>query len=107
MWMITTSQQKNFLQEDGVLENVEEEVEGDLEVEGDRRTASLIQELANSICQSIQMTVDFPSAHVSGWMPILDVEVRMREDKTVDWRHYRKPMDSPYTSSITLPCQER
>ena len=72
-------------------------MEGDLEVEGDRRTASLIQELANSICQSIQMTVDFPSAHVSGWMPILDVEVRMREDKTVDWRHYRKPMDSPYT----------
>ena len=82
---------------DGVLEIVEDEVEGDLEVEGDRRTAGLIQELANSICPSIQMTVDFPSSHISGWMPILDVEVRMREDKTVDWRHYRKPMASPFT----------
>ena len=38
-----------------------------------------------------------PPAHLSGLMPILDVQVRMREDKAVDWRHFRKLIALSYT----------
>ena len=34
----------------------------------------------------IQMTVDFPSAHTAGWMPILNVHVRVRKNNTVDFK---------------------
>jgi hypothetical protein len=91
---------------DGVMELVQEEVEADQLVPGDERTARLLQELANTLCPSIQMTADYPSAHPDGWMPILDTSVRVRkEDNTVDFRHYRKPMASPYTilNSSAMP----
>ena len=60
----------------------------------DRRTAEIIQCLANSICEFIQMEIDYPSAHESHHMPILDLEVAMVEDK-IRFRHYRKTMANP------------
>ena len=42
------------------------------------------------------MEVNFTSAHTSGWRPLLDLQVRMREDKTVDWIFYKKSVSSPY-----------
>ena len=82
---------------EGSFRAVEELVEEDTMVEGDKRTAELVKELANSICPYLQMEIDFPSNHPSGWMPILDLEVRMAADKTVDWKWYRKPTASRYT----------
>jgi hypothetical protein len=75
-------------------------------VEGDRRTAGLVRELANTICPYLQMEADFPSSHSSGWMPILDLEVQMAPDKTVNWRWYSKPMASPYSilNSSAMPA---
>ena len=37
------------------------------------------------------------SAHASGWMPILDLEVQMACDKTINFRWYRKPMATCYS----------
>ena len=45
---------------------VEEEVEGDSNIPGDKRTALLIQDLANTICPFLQMEADYPSNHTSG-----------------------------------------
>ena len=74
-----------------------EAVEADQLVPGDERTARLMQELANTLCPFIQMTADYPSAHPNGWMPILNVSVQVTADNMVDFKHYRKPMASPYT----------
>ena len=71
-------------------------MEADQLVQGDKRTATFLQELANTVCPYIQMTVDYPSAHLDNWIPILDVSVRVRDDNTVDFKHYRKPLASPY-----------
>ena len=66
-------------------------------MEGDKRKAELVKELANSICPYLQMEIIFLSNHLSGWMPILDLEVWMAADLTVDWKWHRKPMASRYT----------
>ena len=82
---------------EGNFRVVEELVEEDKLVAGDKRTAELLKELANTICPYLQMEIYFPSNHATGWMPILDLEVRMTPDKTVDWKWYRKPMVCRYS----------
>ena len=74
---------------DGEVRVVQEEVEGDLLIPADQRTAKIIGEIANTVCPFTTMEVDYPSAHASGYMPILDVMVKVLEDKTVDWRFYK------------------
>ena len=51
----------------GKVEVVEVEVERDRAIPGDERTAKVIKALANSICETVQMEVDFPSHYESGW----------------------------------------
>ena len=55
---------------EGNFRVVEELVEEDKLVPGDRRTGELARQLANTICPYLQMEVDYPSNHQSGWMPI-------------------------------------
>ena len=43
------------------------------------------------------MEVDYPSNHPSGWMPILDLEVQMARDKTINFRWFKKPMATCYS----------
>ena len=81
---------------EGDIRVVEEEKETDREVPGDQRTATLIVEIANSVCPYTKLTVDYPSAHQTMWMPLLDIQVRVAEDKTIDWKFYRKPLSIPY-----------
>ena len=57
----------------------------------DKRTASIMQEVANGVCDFIQVETDYPSCHDNGLMPILDLAVQM-EDNMVTYRHYRKEM---------------
>jgi hypothetical protein len=73
------------------------EVEGDLLLAGDHRTALVLLELANSVCGYTSFKVDYPSAHSSGWMPLLDIQIRVNSDNSVDWTFYRKEVSSPYT----------
>ena len=75
---------------------VEEEVEGDSLIPGDQRTAEVMLEIANSISPNTRLSVDYPSAHQSGWMPLLDIQVRVASDNTIDWTFYRKPVSTPY-----------
>ena len=51
-------------------------VEVDKMVPADERIANIIKQIADKICPSIKVTVDYPSGHTSGCMPILDVEVK-------------------------------
>ena len=80
---------------DGELVVVPEEVEADSRLPGDQRTARVIQTMANSISRLIQLTVDCPSLHQEGWMPMLDLQERVSDNNTIDFKHYRKPMANP------------
>ena len=41
-------------------------------VPADERIANIIKQIADKICPSIKVTVDYPSRHTSGYMPILE-----------------------------------
>ena len=82
---------------EGRFQVVEELVEEDSLVPGDRRTGELAKELANTICPYLQMEVDYPSNHPTGWMSILDLEVQMTSDKTINYRWFKKPMATDYS----------
>ena len=61
----------------------------------DERTAHLYGQVANTVMpKSIAMTVDYPSAHGSKRIPILDMEVWMSDDQVITFNHYAKPMAS-------------
>lgn len=59
------------------------------------RTAMIIREIANTISPNTAIEVDHPSNHPSGWMPLLDIQVRV-EGQEVQWKFYRKPVSSPF-----------
>ena len=54
---------------------VEDQVEEDRRIAGDKRTALLVQELANTICPYLQVVADYPPNHISGWMPVTTVSI--------------------------------
>ena len=62
---------------------IENKIEEDKEIQDDVRTANLIKEIANSICNFIQVEVDCPSMHQNKLLPILDLEVEMVNNKAV------------------------
>lgn len=77
--------------ENGKLVVKPEHVEQDKQEPGDKRTATILREIANGVCDFIQVEIDYPSSHDNGLMPILDLAVQMTEN-VVTYRYYRKEM---------------
>ena len=46
------------------------------------------------ICDFLQVTVDTPSQHESGYMHILDIAVKVHQNKIV-YKSYKKPIAIP------------
>ena len=74
----------------------EDKVEEDRMISGDKRTALLVQELANTICPYLQVVADFPSNHTSGWMPVLNIQFQVADDNSIDYKWFKKPVATPY-----------
>ena len=79
---------------DGKVTIVESEVEGDVQVPDDQRTAKILLEIANSVSNFIKLTSDCPSLHNSGFMPILDLQVKAENNKLI-WKFYKKEVANP------------
>ena len=69
----------------------------------DERTMKRLQEIGNSIHPSIQLTVDYPSNHANGRMPVLDteqwierIEVEGEQKHQILHSHYTKEMASKF-----------
>ena len=60
----------------------------------DKRTAEIVKTIANTLCEFIQVEIDYPSAHEAIRMPILDLEVAVVRGR-IAYRHYRKIMANP------------
>ena len=60
------------------------------------RTMTIIQQIANSIDDSIKLTYDTPGKNASGKMPVLDIQVWLSPSNKVVFEFYRKPMANPY-----------
>ena len=74
----------------------EDKIEEDKNIPGDIRTAKIITEIGNSVCNFIVLTVDTLSSNSSGWMPILDLQVRVSSDDIVEYKFYKKVVTTSY-----------
>ena len=81
--------------EDGKIRVIENKIENDRDIPGDERTSKLFGELGNSISSFIKLTTDYPSKHENGFMPLLDIQVKV-ENNQVKYKFYSKPMSSQY-----------
>ena len=71
--------------EDRVIQD-EDIVEQELAIKADKRCMNLVQKIGNSIHPSISLEVDYPSQHVDGKLPILDLKVwvELRQIQSVE-----------------------
>ena len=90
--------------EDGVIRVLDNMIEVDRQTPADQRTALLVCEVGNTISNFIRLTVDYPSKHSNGFMPLLDLQVAMCNNKVI-YKFYSKPMSSPYVilSNSAMP----
>ena len=88
--------------ENGELVKKEELVEEDMHVAEDERTLNVLSAVANSIFPCVQFTVEYPSKNENGKVPILDLEVAVK-DNQLTYEHYEKPcaakMVIPFSSA--------
>ena len=100
---VTEGIQPGIRYEGGKLVKVTSLVKHDEDVPTDVRMARIVQQVANSISDYIQVEIDCPSMHKNKRLPMLDLEVEMINN-TVQYRHYRKEMAIQKWLWQTVPC---
>ena len=70
----------------------DDKVHEDKLVPDDLRTMRVIQNIANTIDETINVTFDVPSNYDDGRVPILDVKVRVDENNRIEHIFYKKPV---------------
>ena len=81
----------------GQLKIVQDEIQADTGKNEDELTMKIVQQIANEIHPSTQVTIDYPSLHPDGKMPSLDLKVWTEETGNgckILHEHYAKPMSS-------------
>ncbi len=70
----------------------------------DKTTMEEMQRVANTIHPSIRVTIDYPSNHADGKLPVLDTKQWIENGKLMH-TYYSKPMSSKYVvmESSALP----
>ena len=73
-----------------LVHNVEKEKK-DENIPDDKRTMNVVKDIANSIDSMITMTIDVPSKHQDGKVPMLDVKTWINDNNEVFYEFYEKP----------------
>ena len=73
-----------------IVYNSDKVDEDDL-IPDDVRTMNVIQSVANSLDENIQVTYDVPSFNTDGRVPILDVKVKINDHGKIEYIFYKKP----------------
>ena len=76
---------------------IPEHITGDKAIPHDKRTFDLVLQIANSIWENIQFTMEVPSDSESGYIPVLDMQVGINQIGQITRKFYTKPMNTPYT----------
>lgn len=95
-WMYDKMTDKMIYRGNDDDDDLTEESEADKE----KRTMTIIREIANTIDPQIQMTIDYPSNHEDKKMPVLDLKVWIDGDEgeqSIKHIFYKKKMLCPFT----------
>ena len=71
---------------------MEAQIENDKKIPIDIRTSKIFLEIANSVSFR-KLTVDSPSLHPSGFMPILDLQIKT-ENNQIIYEFYKKEVSN-------------
>ena len=71
---------------------MEAQIENDKKIPIDIRTSKIFLEIANSV-SFLKLTVDSPSLHPSGFMPILDLQIKT-ENNQIIYKFYKKEVSN-------------
>ena len=66
-----------------------DQIEADRGIPSDLRSAKIVQSVANTISHFIKVTIDAPSQHTSTFMPLLDIQAKMVNDRII-YKFYNK-----------------
>ena len=70
-------------------------IQEDAGIPADERTMRILQQVAGHIHPSIRLTIDYPSRHANGKVPMLDIQMWIAEIngvKKIMYEHYEKEM---------------
>ena len=82
---------------DGKVTIIPEHIASDKLIPHDKRTFDIVLQIANSIWDNIQFTMEIPSESDSGYIPVLDMQVGINQVGLITRKFYSKPMNTPYT----------
>ena len=109
--LLMESMEKGTMFKDGKLIVDLEKKVLDEEKSDDAVTMEVIQEIANSINPMFQFTVDTPSNHENGKLPILDLQVKINEEENnrLDFEFYEKPLKNKklILSDSAIPAKDK
>ena len=90
---------------DGKVQIIESKIESDREIPGDLRTSKILLEIGNSVSH-LTLTSDCPSQNPSNFMPILDLQCSVKENRIM-FKFFKKPMANPILmpKSSAMPFQ--
>ena len=71
---------------------MEAQIENDKKIPIDIGTSKIFLEIANSV-SFLKLTVDSPSLHPSGFMPILDLQIKT-ENNQIIYKFYKKEVSN-------------
>ena len=79
-------------EDDSIVNDPEKKIR-DEDKSNEEITMNVLNDVANSMDAMIQFTVDFPTNHKSGRVPILDVQASISEEKQnkIEFEYYEKP----------------
>ena len=90
---------------DPVTRSIVQEVSPELDQRPpDMRTAEVIRKIADSVTPMLSWTADYPSAHSSKKLPVLDIQIWVTETDEgtlTNYEFYRKPMANP----VSIPAE--
>ena len=77
---------------------VKELVEEDKSIAEDVRTMNVLKDIGNSIYKCVQFTIDCPTLHPSGMVPILDIQVYIEHNQLI-----HEFFEKPVACKVTIP----
>ena len=96
-----------FDEEKMKMVKIEELIEEDQTTPDDKRTMDVLNKIANKVYGCMQFTTDFPSIHVEGMVPVLDLNMFIGDDGLVKYQFYEKPCSNKFVIPTTPPIASR
>jgi len=90
----------NVLMYGRYIDDIDQVIEKEFDEDDEKTTSEKFKAVANECCDNIVWEDDIPSGHPGAKLPILDMQVWLRDDGVLLYQHYEKPVSSKQVLSV-------